>query len=394
MSSLSTIFIIAFWSCAGLIAFTYALYPPLVWCWSRLWGREPAARDVSDQDAPMISLLIVAHNEEAVMKQRLANALSMDYPRDRLEIVVASDGSSDRTTAIVREQGVRLIEFLEQRGKAAAINRAIPQLRGQIVILSDANTEFDSQAVRKLVRWFHDPKVGAVCGRLMLTDVQTGRNVDSVYWRYETMLKQSESRLGGLLGANGAVYAIRRSMFSPTPDGTIIEDFVIPLLARLRHGCSILYDIQAVAREESAPRVRDEFRRRCRIGTGNFQSFAVLWPLLNPRHGFVAFAFFSHKVLRWFCPFFLVGLLVSSLALVDHRFYRIALVAQLIFYAVASITLLIPNRLKLPKLLALSGMFVSMNAALLVGFVRWLSRSRHGSWSPTPRASILENKSG
>ncbi|HET8965664.1 MAG TPA: hypothetical protein VFN20_05590, partial [Candidatus Acidoferrum sp.] len=137
----------------------------------------------------------------------------------------------------------------------------------------------------------------------------------------------------------------------------------------------------------------DEFRRRVRIGTGNFQSLALLWPLLDPRRGFVAFTFFSHKILRWFCPFFVLGLLVSSVALADRPFYRAALVAQLVLYAIACAILVAPRRIKLPKFLTLAAMFVSMNAALLAGFWRWLSRSRQGVWDPTLRAS-LENESG
>lgn len=384
MASLQTISMVVFWVCASLIAYTYIVYPPLVWILSRLFGREKVA---PESNLPSVSLLIAAHNEEMVMEQRLANALKLDYPRDRLEIVVASDGSTDDTAEIVRcyaNQGVRLIELSPRRGKASAINRAMSQLQCEIVLLSDANTELDPQAVKKLVRWFGDPQIGVVCGRLVLSDPQTGNNADSIYWRFETILKQCESRLGGLLGANGAIYAIRRSIYVPIPDDTIVDDMAIPLLARLNSHCGIIYDVEATAWEPTAPDIREEFHRRARIGTGNFQNAVLLRRLLNPLQGFVAFSFFSHKILRWLCPFFLIGLFVANLALLGHDFYRLSLLAQLVAYVLAFGGLVIP----LPKLLRLPALFVGMNAALLVGFGRWLFHARQGTWRPTNRTEV------
>src|SRR5262249_55927305 len=157
-----------------------------------------------------------------------------------------------------------------------------------------ANSQTEPDAARKLVRWFHDPNLGVVCGRLVLTDPHTHKNADSLYWRYETFLKRAEGKLGALLGANGAIYAIRRDVFTPIPDDTIVDDLFIPLRAGLHTGCAIVYDCEAIAHEESAPDVGSEFHRRSRIGAGGFQSWALLWKLLNPRQGWVAFTFCSH----------------------------------------------------------------------------------------------------
>ena len=239
--------------------------------------------------------------------------------------MIGLDGCSDGTAEIVRrfeDRGVRLLDFGERRGKASVLNAAMNLVEGEIVLMSDANTDIDPQAARRLVRWFQNPEVGAVVGRLILTDPRSGKNADGLYWKYETFLKRCEGRLGALLGANGAIYAIRRELYVPIPAETIIDDFVIPLLAKLRSGCAIVYDCDAVAREETPPDVSSEFHRRARIGAGGFQSIALLWRLLDPRRGWVAFTFLSHKVLRWLCPFFLIGLLASNLFLLERPFFR------------------------------------------------------------------------
>src|SRR5688500_9814515 len=196
---------IVFWVSIALVAYAYVGYLIAVAAFARLFGRTERAHELQDTALPFVSLLIAAHNEEAVIGDRIQNLLAMDYPADRFEIVVASDGSSDGTTDIVRtfeDARVRLLDYTERRGKSAVVNAAFGQLRGGIVLLSDANTFNDPQAARRLVRWFQDPTVGVVCGRLILTDRATGQNADGIYWQYETFLKRCESRLGALLGAN------------------------------------------------------------------------------------------------------------------------------------------------------------------------------------------------
>jgi cellulose synthase/poly-beta-1,6-N-acetylglucosamine synthase-like glycosyltransferase len=381
---------IIFWSCLALVSYSYLGYPLLVWALSRVFNRLTVPREVDDADMPTVSLLIAAYNEEAVIEDRLSNALAMDYPREKLEIVVSSDGSTDRTTAIVRRYagtGVRLQEFARRRGKAAVLNASVPELEGEIILFSDANTQVDAGAVRKLVRWFRDPGVGAVCGRLVLADPRTGKNVDSLYWKYETFLKQCEGRLGALLGANGAIYALRKAAFTPIPDGTILDDFAIPLAAKLRTGCMIVYDSEALAREETPPELAAEFARRSRIGAGGFQSLGLLWGLLHPRWGWTALAFASHKILRWLCPFFLLGMLATNVVLCARPFFQVAMAAQFLFYLVSWVMAVIPIRSRLLRPLRLTTMFTGMNLALLVGFAEWLLGSQQGAWQRTVRTA-------
>lgn len=385
---MDTIALVGFWACALLVIYVYLIYPVLIWLLAHAFGQVREAPELRDEDLPTTSLVIAAYNEATVIEARLTNALQIDYPADKSEIIVGTDGCVDRTAAIVRGfggQGVRLLEFAENRGKASVLNASVAEATGAIVLMSDANTQVDPSAARRLVRWFHDPQVGAVVGRLVLVDPETGRNTDGLYWKYETFLKRCEGRLGALLGANGAIYAIRRGLYEPIPPGTIVDDFVIPLLAKQRTGCEIIYDPEAVAVEETAPDVGSEFHRRARIGAGGYQSIGMLWRIIDPRRGWVAFAFLSHKVLRWLCPFFLIGALAANVLLVGRPFYRAVLVAHLAFYLVALSLAFVPVRVKILRPLRLTTLFVSMNAALLVGFWRWSRGRQRGTWRRTAR---------
>ena len=389
---------------AALAVVTYAYfgYPVVIWVLSRLFGRAPERPSVPDCDLPRLSLLIVAHNEFAHIDGRVRNALAMDYPAGKLEIVVASDGSTDGTADAVCEyasRGVQLLDFMNRRGKSSVLNQAIPLCTGDIVMLSDANTLTDLDAARKLAAWFIDPTVGVVCGKLVLVDPVNGRNVDGMYWKYETFLKLCESRLGALLGSNGGIYAVRKSAFRPIPADTIVDDFVLPLLARQETGCRIVYDKQAVATEETPSSIASEFQRRARIGAGGFQAIGLLRGLTHPRHGWLAFAFVNHKLLRWASPFLLIFALLGNLLWVmlcmphvGNVFHlpwaALALSLQVGFYISSLLAGMLPARPKLFKLFRLPAMFTSMNAALAVGFWRWLRGRQNSAWARTDRGGV------
>lgn len=375
-------------ACAAAVGYAYFVYPLIVWGASKAFGRSNAPNGGEQLRLPTVSLVIAAHNESACIAARIENALSIDYPKDRFTIVVGSDGSTDDTVLTARmaaDERVQVIDFQVNRGKAAVLNSLIEKIDSEIVVFSDANTYNEPLAVRRLVRWFVDPHVGAVCGRLVLRDPATGNNVDSLYWRYETFIKKCEGRLGALLGANGAIYALRRQLYTPIPQDTIIDDFVIPLLAKIRTRCRIVFDAEAVAYEDTPPDMGAEFRRRARIGAGGFQSLGLLWPLLNPRFGWLALAFFSHKVLRWLGPFFLIGGLVANVLLLDKPGYAMLFAAQLGFYGTALLGGATPGGHVAIRILRVPAMFVSMNAALLVGFLRWMTGRQKGTWQRTAR---------
>jgi cellulose synthase/poly-beta-1,6-N-acetylglucosamine synthase-like glycosyltransferase len=384
-----------FWICFGLVVYAYLGYPLLIWCFARFFGRQRRAPEINHGELPTVSILIAAFNEESVIEERIRNALSVDYPREKLEIAVGSDGSTDSTAQIVRRfanQGVRLFEYT-RRGKAGVLNATVPRLKGDIVLLSDANTEFDRQVALKLVRWFRRPEVGSVFGRLILTDSPTGRNADGLYWKYETLLKKSEGALGALVGVNGAIYAIRRHLFTQIPT-TPVDDLIMPLLAKLKSGCDIVFDVEAIAREETAPDIGSEFNRRARLGAGGFQSLSMLRKLLDPRQGWIAFTFFSHKILRWLCPFFLLGMLMTNPFLCEQPFYQFLMVCQVGFYLTAFLATFVPSGVKFSRPLRLATMFTAMNVALLIGFWRWLRGSPQGIWQSTIRTATPKEVAG
>jgi cellulose synthase/poly-beta-1,6-N-acetylglucosamine synthase-like glycosyltransferase len=383
-----TFALVVFWVAFAEVGYAYLGYPILLIFAARLCGTRPAPPVVAEIDLPSVTLLIVANNEEAVIAARLENALAIDYPRERFEIVVASDGSIDDTEAIVQtfsSRGVRLEAVSPRQGKTAMLNRVITKLRSDVIVLSDGNTLTEPDSVRKLARWFVDTSIGVVCGKLKLVDHVTGHNVDGLYWRIETAMKEREAQLGAIIGANGAIYALRRSVFVPIPPDTIVDDLVVPLRARIVTDCRLLFDREAVAIEETAPHVEVEFRRRVRIGTGGFQAIALLWPLLNPRRGWIAVTFLSHKVLRWLCPFFMIALLAANFPLADDPFYRLFLAAQVSFHLTATLFIRSDAWGRLPRLVRLGLMFHSMNVALLVGFWNWLRGGQSGGWQRTER---------
>ncbi len=380
--------------CLSTVAFAYAGYPTTIYLLSKVFGRSEKPNPLPVNQLPFASLLIAAHNEEGEIERRLHNALSLDYPSERLEIVIASDGSTDDTCAIVRRVAaahpgrIRLIDYTQNRGKASVLNDAFAGLRGEIIILSDANTTMREDSLRRLADWFAIPEIGVVCGRLVMTDPSTGDNVDSLYWKYETFLKKCESKLGALLGSNGAIYAIRKDLFTGVPAGTIIDDFYIPLAAKRRYGCRIVYETRAVACEETAPSIRDEFHRRSRIGAGGFQSIGMLWRLLWPRHGWISFSFLFHKVVRWFCPFLLIAAFALNFLLLDTLFGQLALTLQVGGYTAALLGNWVPSKPKFLRVWRLPTMFATMNAALLVGFFRWLFHYQSGTWKRTKRSGV------
>lgn len=370
---------------AGAVFYTYLGYPVVLFMLSRvtLWRRRPPGR----MKLPRVTVLVAAYNEEAVISEKITNTLSLDYPRELLDVVVASDGSTDATNRIVREVSrvnprVRLLE-LPRRGKSGAINSAMKTIREGVVVLTDANTMLKPRSLKKLVRHFASPEVGCVSGRLAYTNpgsVVSGAG-EGLYWRYETLLKKMESRLGWVAGANGAIYAVRRELFTELEPDTINDDFVISMRV-VEKGKRCVYEPRAVGTESVAPDVRSEFRRHVRDGAGHYIALRRLWRLLNPLLGARAWVYWSHRVLRWAAPFLLLAMVPLNAALSGEAVYRGILIGQGAFYTAAALGLVFSRFGRVPFFVYVPFYFCNLHLALLLGFVRAVSSSQKPAWEP------------
>ena len=373
----------------GLLIYTHVGYPALLWLLSKLFPQHDTPSN-EPAEWPDVSVLVSAYNEEAVIADRIRNFLDLDYPRARLEILVGSDGSTDRTCEIVNlyaSQGIRLIAFKERRGKASVVNDLVAQARREIVVLTDANTFFYPDAVRELIRaLWRNPSACAVLGRLDLHSSTERGNLDGVYWRWDTFIKTLESHFGSVVGGNGGIYAFPRNRYQPiSPEAISNDDFLIPMLIRLHSGGQVFFAPSARAWERSPERVRDEFQRHVRIGAGGLQGILWTWRLLLPWKGMVAVAYFSHKVLRWFGPWFMLVGFVANLWLLDRPVFQALFVGQLVLYGLAAAATLVRHVPILGKAATAARYFLVLNAAVLLGFIRFALGIARPTWDTAPR---------
>ena len=372
-----------FWAALFLVVYTYLIYPALLWLLAA--GRKmPEYAPLSEW--PTASLIIAAHNEEAVLRTKLENALAMDYPAERLDILVVSDASTDGTDRIAAEfaaRGVRLHRQEVRGGKTEAQNAGVRLARGQFVAFSDANSMYAPSALKRLLAPFADERIGCVCGELQYAnpDEQGAGKGEGLYWRYEQFLKRRESLLSSTLGANGAIYALRRELFVELR-GDIISDFVAPLHA-WRRGFRIAYEPAAVATEYSSSRFGDEFRRRRRIVSRSLYGLWTEVGVLNPfAHLFFAFQMFSHKLLRWLVPVWLLMVLVVNIPLAASEYYGLLLALQVAFYGLAALGLLLPEWFGRYWLFYVPAYFTATNWGTLLGLLSFLMGRRHRVWQP------------
>ncbi len=376
---------VMFWGSLAMILYVYFGYPLVLLLAARF--RRPTRYD--DTYEPTVSLVIAAYNEEQVIREKLANALALDYPADKLEIVVASDGSTDATDCIVQsyaDRGVVLRRVEPRGGKTRALNRVIPRTHGDILVLSDANTMYRPDAIQKLVRHFADPSVGAVSGDVRLVDAaDTHAHSEGLYYRYEHGLQRLESKIGSMIGVDGAMYAVARHCFRPPADHTVVDDLVISMTAA-RLGYRVLYEPQAVAIEDSTSSSEEEFRRKIRIVAGGIQAFLQGQGVPRWRQPLLLFCYVSHKLLRWALPFFLLLLLAMSWVLSSTLFYQLVLWAQGLFYGGAIGYAL--NVLAFRKLrwVNISYYFCLVNGAALVGCCKGLFGMQAVMWQRTQRS--------
>lgn len=325
-----------FWISVAAVAYAYVGYPLVLWVQARLHSRHIAKSPIT----PTISIVISVHNEAARLPSKLRNLAALDYPRERCQVVVASDGSTDGTNELLAgNHSVRSAICPVNRGKAAALNAALAVATGEIVVFTDVRQEIEISAVRELVANFADSTVGCVSGELMLRSPGSDNreNGVSMYWRLEKLIRKLEAATGSVVGATGAIYAVRRSLVPVLPEGTLLDDVYIPL-AVARQQYRVVFEPAARAWDDAAAAGEQEFRRKVRTLAGNYQLLQIA-PWLLSSSNRLRFRFLSHKLARLAVPFLLVSIFLSSVALWGNEFYRLVVALQAIFYLLAIIGL-------------------------------------------------------
>ncbi|MBI1911100.1 MAG: glycosyltransferase family 2 protein [Deltaproteobacteria bacterium] len=385
---------LVFWAGIAVLAYAYVGYPAILAFLAKIIGSEKEA-SVPETALPSISVLIAAYNEQRSIGAKIRNTLSIDYPGDLIEVWVASDGSIDATNSIVsalaaQDKRVRLLEF-PRMGKSCVLTKAMERMstevkKSDIVVFSDANTEFDLNAFKFLASRFSDQAIGCVCGKLVYRNpgrIVSGKG-ESSYWKYETALKRLESRLGYISGANGAIYAIRRELFEPLPKGTINDDFVISMRV-VAKGYKSIYEEKALAYEDVATSAGGEFKRHVRDGAGHYIALWHLVGLLNPFLGIRAFIHWSHRIFRWSAPFILPALLIVNVMLFEYRPYKYIFAGQAAFYAAAILGFLMVGNSRLPFVFYVPYYFCNLNLAIFMGFLKAVSGRQKMTWERTER---------
>ena len=373
-----------FWLCMAIVVYTYVGYGIVLYLLvfvKRLATKAKPLADITDDRLPEVTLMVCAYNEEDIIAEKMDNTRRLDYPSDRLHLVWVTDGSNDNTNVLLSAYPeVRVIYSPERRGKAAALKHGIKEIDTEIVMMTDANTMLNPEAVREVARLMQDPKVGCVSGEkkvMARSDSDEAAQGEGLYWKYESTLKRLDSELYSAMGAAGELCVIRRQLMTDIPDDTLLDDFIISMEI-VKKGYKIAYTSNAYAMEYGSADLHEESKRKRRIAAGGLQSCWRLRSLMNPlRHPVVAFQFVSHRVLRWtitpVCLFALVPLNTLLVLSGEDIVYTIIWILQILFYASAAAGVRI------------SKYFVFMNLNVFRGMA-YLFNNSTGMWEKAKRA--------
>jgi poly-beta-1,6-N-acetyl-D-glucosamine synthase len=374
-----------FWAGVGLISYVYGGYAAVIWLCSRVRSRPIRQSAIT----PRATLIIPARNEERWIRRKIENTLALDYPKEQIEIIVASDGSNDQTAPIAREfagRGVRVAGFPTRLGKQEMLNRLVPMASGEIIVASDSHAMLKPDALRNLLRHFADPEVGGATGRrICVVQAKSAASVgEGLYWRYESWIKESESRVHSCLGAHGQLYAIRKAAFPHVEK--VGEDFFIPMKVIASTGLRIVYEPEAVAAIPAAANLSIEFERKARAHVSFLLTLPMMWKLLVPGYSPIWWQFISHHVLRMLAPPALVLTLACSAILAPaSRFYSAIFLAQVVFYLLAAGGAILAHYGRRPKLFYVPFYFTFTNVALALAWLRWPARRYDYAWQRTER---------
>ena len=375
-----------FWISVLMIFYAYLGYPILLWIIS---GFKNSQRKTElKRFEPKVSLLISVYNEESVIEDKILNSLTLDYPKNLFEIVVISDGSNDRTHAIAAgyaSKGVFLRHYEGRSGKTACLNKAVPLAKGDIIVFSDANSKYDKAAIKRLVNNFIDETIGFVTGTTKYISNDGERILDSIgaYSRIEQFTKRLESKIGSCVGADGAIFAIRKHLYRSLKDFDI-NDFVVPLNI-IKQGFRGVFEEEAFCMEKTAKSTKGEFNRQVRITNRTIRAIVNNRKLFNPfEFGIFSFQLLSHKVCKLMVPFFMLLFFFTNLLLIRDSFLYIFILGIQVFVYLASMLKDLWQRSKgINRLISMFHTFTIINMAILWGWVKYLKGETYVTWTTT-----------
>ena len=373
-----------FWLFLFLIIYCFFGYPLLLVIAEKIVHRPVKKSPIK----PAVSIVISAWNEEDVIEHKIKNLLSLDYPADKIEILIGSDGSDDRTNEMVRsfqDPRVVLLEHHQRRGKMMTINELVAKAKHEIIVFNDARQEIAPDAISQLVANLSDPTIGCVSGELIFRKQEgaTAKGIN-LYWEYEKFMRNKEARIHSMLGATGAIYAIRRELFIPVPPAIVLDDMHIPFKI-IERGYRAIFEPQAKAFDDVADDPKEEYRRKTRTLFGNFQIFRQFAHMFNPFTSPIAIQLFSHKFLRVVVPFLMPALLITNVFLLENAIFRWMMFAQLVFYAMAGVGAWGRNRKMgtlhyINKVCYIPYVFCLLNFSVFIGFWRFIHSNQEITW--------------
>ncbi len=371
-----------------LFVYNYIIYPLFILALSKLIDDDHINKIDPFTEYPVVSFIIAAYNEEKVIEDKIKNTLNIDYPKDKINIIIVSDGSNDNTASIVRgysDRGIVSLHEDKRSGKSAALNRAVEASNCEILVFSDANNDFSSDSVKQLVKHFSDKEIGAVTGskHIYINKDRQASEGDGLYWKYESKIKEAESHLGSITAAEGEILAVRKKDFQPI-DISIINDDAAITFNIIKSGKRIIYEKNAKAFEEASKDLIDDFHVKIRMTTGGYQTLSREKSYLMPPTTWFSFTFLSHKFLRWLAPHFMVFIFFIPL-LLSYRNEMLALfIVQMIFYSISYYGW-IKRDTDLPGYIYIPMYFTSMNIALFIGFFRYSRKNHSVNWRKAER---------
>lgn len=390
-----TLALYIFWISIAILFYTYVGYGILVFFISKVRRKKTTAIAT---ELPEVTMLIAAYNEEDFIRAKIINTLTLDYPKERLNVAMVTDGSTDKTPEIIQQYPeITLYHTAGRKGKIHAVNRVMPMIKTPIVIFSDANTSLNKEAIREIVKHYADKHTGGVAGEKRVEAPAEAGEVsvggEGLYWKYESFLKKKDAEIGSVVGAAGELFSIRTELYEPPNEDMIIEDFYMSLRIAQK-GYRFAYEPKAYAIESGSVSIGEEWKRKVRICAGAFQAMLRLKPLLNPfAYPMLSFQYISHRVLRWtLAPLSLLTALVSNIFLAQTSwFYSATLIAQVAFYLVAMIGYILRDKPVTIKGFFVPLYFCMMNLAVYAGLRRFIKGKQSVVWEKAARKPVSQN---